>query len=232
MVWVTGDMHGDESRLYGREWSKLKAGDTLIVCGDFGFIWDGGKREREAVEYLGSRKFTVCFVDGAHENFSRLGSYRVNRWKGGLVHRVYRHLYHLCRGEIFHIEGVRIFVFGGGESLDKDIRAECRRWWREEMPTLEEMEHADAVLKESGNNVDYIITHEPPSSVKSAMLLNSGGVDNQNMLNGFLQSIDSECDYSHWYFGAMHENRLVTPKHTCVFNKIIPLGLKEQISGR
>ena len=52
MVYITGDMHGDESRLYDKEWRKLKAGDVLIVCGDFGYIWDGGKYEKEAVEYI------------------------------------------------------------------------------------------------------------------------------------------------------------------------------------
>ena len=46
MVYVTGDMHGDESRLYDAQWRKLKAGDILIVCGDFGYLWDGGKREK------------------------------------------------------------------------------------------------------------------------------------------------------------------------------------------
>ena len=67
MIYVTGDMHGAENRLYDKEWRKLKAGDILLVCGDFGYIWDGGKFEKEAVEYLGTRKFTVAFIDGTHE---------------------------------------------------------------------------------------------------------------------------------------------------------------------
>ena len=50
MIYVTGDMHGAEDRLYGKEWRKLKSGDVLIVCGDFGYIWNGGKFEKEAVE--------------------------------------------------------------------------------------------------------------------------------------------------------------------------------------
>ena len=35
MIYVTGDMHGDESRLYDSQWRKLKAGDVVIICGDF-----------------------------------------------------------------------------------------------------------------------------------------------------------------------------------------------------
>ena len=52
MIYVTGDMHGIEERLFDKEWYKLKAGDILLICGDFGFIWDGSKREREAIDFL------------------------------------------------------------------------------------------------------------------------------------------------------------------------------------
>ena len=36
MVYITGDMHGDLERLYDKEFKKLKRGDILIVCGEFG----------------------------------------------------------------------------------------------------------------------------------------------------------------------------------------------------
>ena len=115
MIYVTGDMHGDENRLFDKEWRKLKSGDTLIVCGDFGFLWDGSKREREALEYLGSRKFNVLFLDGTHENFDLLQKCRETVWHGGHVRRVCGNLLNLMRGQIFEIEGKKIFTFGGGE---------------------------------------------------------------------------------------------------------------------
>ena len=40
MVYVTGDMHGDASRFSDPRLKKLKKGDTLLVCGDFGFLWN------------------------------------------------------------------------------------------------------------------------------------------------------------------------------------------------
>ena len=224
MIYVTGDMHGAEDRLYGKEWRKLKAGDILIVCGDFGYIWNGGKFEKEAVEYLGSRKFTVCFVDGTHENFDKINACRETYWKGGMVHRIHGNLLHLMRGQIFNIDGISIFTFGGGESTDKDIRAEQGLYWKEELPTPREMAEGAAKLDEVGCEVDYIITHEPPKRVKSAMLLRGGEVDRLNKLNGYFEEIEGGCSFKKWYFGSMHEDRAVTPIHTCVFNKIIPLG--------
>lgn len=223
VVYVTGDMHGDESRLYDRNWRKLRPKDTLIICGDFGFLWDGSNREKKILEYLGSRKFTVAFLDGTHENFDLLYSKRETIWKGGRVHRISGNLFHLMRGQVFNIEGIRIFTFGGGESTDKEMRMEQNRWWRQEMPTPEEMAEGAQRLDEEGLEVDYILTHEPPSLVKSAMLLRSGEPDRINKLNGYLEEISRSCKYKHWYFGSMHEDRTVTPSHTAVFKKYIAL---------
>ena len=224
MVYITGDMHGDLERLYDKEFKKLKRGDILIVCGDFGYIWDGGKFEKEAVEYLGTRKFTVAFVDGTHENFDKINACRETYWKGGRVHRIHGNLLHLMRGEVFNIEDKTIFTFGGGESTDKDIRAEKGLYWKEELPTPKEMAMGAAKLDEVGLEVDYIITHEPPKNVKSAMLLREGAADRINKLNGYFEEIAAECSFKKWYFGSLHEDRVVTPKYTCTFNKIIPLG--------
>lgn len=230
MIYVTGDMHGNEERLYNREWRKLKAGDTLIICGDFGYLWSGDKREKSVIKYLGSRKFTVCFLDGTHENFDLINKCRATMWKGGRVHRISGNLFHLMRGQIYKIDGLSIFAFGGGESDDRDIRNDGGKWWREELPSPQEFAEGAANLDEAHLTVDYILTHEPPALVKSSMLLRSGAPDNINKLNGYLQEIDKACNYNHWYFGSMHEDRLVTPKHTCIFNKIIPLGYKNQIT--
>lgn len=224
MIYLTGDMHGDDSRLYDSQWRKLKAGDVLIVCGDFGFVWDDSPQEKSVLKYLGSRKFTVCFLDGPHENFDLLERYRQTVWKGGKVHRISGNLFHLMRGEIFEIEGHRLFVCGGGESPDKDIRTEQGRWWKNELPTPAELAHCVENLDEIGGSVDYILTHEPPALVKSAMLLRNGQPDHVDKLNGFFGEIESYCNFRHWYFGSMHEDRTVTPKHTCVFNRLLPLG--------
>lgn len=223
MIYVTGDMHGQEDRFSERAIKKLKEGDTLIVCGDFGFVWDGSPKENKFLEYLGSRKFNVVFVDGTHENYDLLNKCRMTVWKGGKVHRVSGNLLHLMRGQIFTIEGKKIFTFGGGESLDRDMRVEHETWWRDEMPIPSEMEEGAQVLDEAGGEIDYIITHEPPSLVKSTLLLRSGDADRTNKLNGYFEQINRECKFKHWYFGSMHEDRRVTPVHTALFRDIVEL---------
>lgn len=223
MVYVTGDMHGDLSRLYDKEFRKLKAGDVLIVCGDFGYIFSGDKQEKEVINYLAGRKFTTAFVDGTHDNLDRIYRARSTVWHGGTVHRIKGNLLHLCRGQIFKIEGNTFFAFGGGESTDKDMRLALGNWWRQEDPTPMEMADGARVLDEAGLKVDYIITHEPPSLVKSSMLLRRGESDNTNKINGYFEEIGRSCEFKHWYFGSLHEDKVITDRYTCVFKKLLPI---------
>lgn len=217
-------MHGEEERLYSRSMKKLSEGDTLIVCGDFGFVWDGSAKEKKILEYLGSRKYNVCFIDGTHENFDLLEKCRMTVWNGGKVHRVSGNLFHMMRGQIFTIEGYRIFTFGGGESTDREMRTEHISWWKEEMPTPAELEEGAKAIDEVDCDVDFIITHEPPSIVKSTMLLRAGETDSVNKLNGYFEQLNRVCKFKHWYFGSMHEDRVITNVHTAVFEDVIPIN--------
>lgn len=227
-VYITGDMHGSLERLYDRGIRKLKSGDVLIVCGDFGYIWNGDKTEKQVIDYLATRRFVTAFVDGTHDNLDKINRCRETYWHGGMVHRIKGNLIHLMRGQIFEIEGNRYFTFGGGESTDKDMRVEHNLWWREEEPTPAQMAMGARALDEANKKVDYIITHEPPSLVKSAMLLRSGNNDRVNKLNGYFEEIGKACEFKHWYFGSLHEDKVVTPHYTCVFKKVIPILKKRK----
>ena len=226
MVYITGDMHGDVERLYSKEFRKLKKGDILIVCGDFGYIFDGSKLEKQVVNYFAKRKFVTAFVEGTHDNLDKINRCRETVWKGGKVHRIKGNLLHLMRGQIFEIDGNKYFTFGGGESTDKDMRVAEGFWWRSEEATPAEMADGARMLDEAGGKVVYIITHEPPARVKSAMLLRRGDNDSVNKLNGYLEEIGRSCSYKHWYFGSLHEDRVITEHHTCVFKKLIQIDQK------
>ena len=100
MVYITGDMHGDLSRFKNPIFKKMKAGDVLIVCGDFGFIWDGSRQEKQNLKKLREMPFTIAFVDGCHENFDILEqSFRTVRWRGGRAHLIAPNIFHMMRGE-------------------------------------------------------------------------------------------------------------------------------------
>lgn len=223
IVYITGDMHGCLERLYDKSFRKLKSGDVLLVCGDFGYIFKGDKTEKQVIDFLASRRFVTAFVDGTHDNLDTICKSRVTYWHGGMVHRIKGNLIHLMRGQIFEINGSSFFTFGGGESVDKDMRLEQGYWWRDEEPSPIEMAEGAKRLDEAGLKVDYIITHEPPSLVKSAILMRRGDANRVNKLNGYFEEIGRSCQFRHWYFGSLHEDRRITQRHTCVFRDMIPV---------
>ena len=225
MIYITGDTHGDISRFEDKYIRRMGRNDTIIICGDFGFLWAGGAAEERLLEKLRKKRYTILFVDGKHENFDLLERYRVMHWNGGKVHQLGENLYHLMRGQVFEIEGKKLFTFGGGESIDKEMRQAQGTWWEQEMPTLEDMQEAVVSLNRVGRQVDYIITHEPPARVKTIMDHRPNSI---NALDAFLEEISKEVKFEKWFFGCTHQDRKITAKHYSVFADLIPVEMKQK----
>lgn len=221
MVYITGDTHGDISWFKNPKLKKLGEKDILIVCGDFGFLWDSNNpKEQKNLEALKSKKYTICFVDGAHENFDILNSYTPYRWKGGNAHKIADNIFHLMRGEIFTLDGKTFFVMGGGESDDRDMGEDGISWWEDEMPNGEEIKNAEDNLKTAEYKVNYILTYEAPAIAKDFMKLHTKEAARITPLNTYLQNLTKSVDYYHWYFGSLHTDKQISKKMTAVFNQI------------
>lgn len=219
MVYITGDTHGDFSRFQSPLLKKADANDFLIICGDFGFIWNDSKKEQKLLRKIEELKFTVCFVDGCHENFDLLEKYPTESWNGGTARIIAPNLIHLLRGQVYTICGKKFFTFGGGHSQDFEFRS-AANWWEQEQPTCQEIVAAAEVLKHHDQTVDYIITHEPPASLKDCLR-----VDTMQRLeiHAFFEDLITVCHFQQWYFGKCHLNRHIPMKYYAVFDDIIPL---------
>lgn len=223
MVYITGDVHGDISFFKNPKLKKLTEDDTLIICGDFGFLWDAGEKEKKALEVLKKKKYTICFVDGAHENYDILNSYQPYRYKGGNAHKIAPNIFHLLRGEIFTFDKKTFFCMGGGESEDAEMREEGKSWWRDEMPNAEELLNGAQNLKDADYTVDYVITHEAPAIAKDFIRLHSNTEMHLAPLNTYLQELMKSVEYNHWFFGSLHMDLNISKKMTAVFNDIIKI---------
>lgn len=219
MIYVTGDLHGDIDRFKSKAFRKLKKNDTLIVCGDFGFLWDGSNKEKRQLKWIGKRKYNVLFVEGTHDNLDLLEEYPVEQWNGGLVHEISGRLRHLIRGSVFEIEGKTIFAFGGGESADADVRSE--KWWSRELPVPEEIEAARGRLVARDNRVDYIVTHE--CSRKLKYFLHMDSVD-ASILDAFFDEVRAGCAFTRWFFGSYHMNKAIPPGEMALYDAVVPVA--------
>lgn len=125
MVYITGDTHGDFLRFNTStfpEQKQMNKNNYVIVCGDFGGIWQQKctAEEQYWLDWLEAKPFSLLFVDGNHENFDRLTSneFEIVDFCGGKAQKIREGIYHLLRGQVYTIEGKSFFTFGGAASHD------------------------------------------------------------------------------------------------------------------
>lgn len=223
MILITGDTHGDMTRFAAKQIKLLKKNDSLIICGDFGFIWDGSNAEKHRLKQLGRKKYNILFVEGVHENFEELQKYDIEEWCGGMTRKISGNLRQLLRGQVYEISGKKFFAFGGGRSEENDTylnpsdkAAENR--WRMEIPTDEELAEGLRNLEKHGNRVDYIVSYEPPAKISE--FLNLGKTD-RNHINTYFEQIREKIEFGRWFFGRHHINKLIPPKYYAVFDGVV-----------
>ena len=241
-IYITGDTHADFGRLGAQYFEDRVC--YIIVCGDFGGVWDGSKAEKYWLDWLENKKFTLLFVDGNHENFDMLNSFPVSEWNGGKVHFIRKNIIHLMRGQVFTIEGKRFFTFGGGRShdiqagildrsdsdfavkkrkLDREralYRIDHESWWKEELPSEDEMAEGLRNLEEAGNKVDFVITHSAPSSIVDVF---SRGFYAHDVLTDYLEEIKKRISFKTWFFGHYHESLMIGQNFVMLYESIIDL---------
>lgn len=219
MLYFTGDTHGDPERLSKSELSMLRSGDTLIICGDFGYLWDNRKAEIKFLNRLAMRKYNICFVDGIHENFDLLADLPVVMWNGGKAHMLHDNIYHLMRGQIYNIEGKTVFTMGGGEDPETEL-GDFDNEIHRETPSPAELLSAAKMLESVNYKVDYIVTHEPPAKTRDFMLLSENKTLRVTAIGAYFDALAKQADFRKWYFGSMHIDKHVSGSQVSLFRNI------------
>lgn len=220
-VFITGDTHCpiDIKKLNSKNFPQgknLTKDDYVIICGDFGGVWDGKRSDEWWLKWLDKKPWTTLFVDGNHENFNLLEKYPEEEWRGGKIHKIKSSIIHLMRGYIYDIPNLgSVFTFGGGFSHDIKYRVKNITWWEEELPTKIETERALDNLKKRDFKVDYIITHDVPRIILNNVLnysnsdyeiqMRNYGEDKINIQN-FFNTIYKITNFKRWFAGHYHIN--------------------------
>lgn len=226
MIFITGDIHGsiDIHKLASHNFTmqkKLTREDYLIICGDFGLVWDDSRDDKYWRKWLDNKSWTTLWIDGNHENFDLLKEYPVEDWHGGKIHKITDNIFHLCRGYIFEIDGRKIFAFGGAESHDKEYRKLGSSLWLDELPNEEEIKRGRKSLDDVKWNVDIVITHSLSSHIQDNLF--RGLEYNNNILTDFLSEIDSKLNYDMWFSGHYHLDMQYDEKHFLIYDDIVKL---------
>ena len=214
-VFITGDVHYPKHfkhiRRFPRWCKDLTKNDVLIVCGDLGIIWSyDPDQNQEGINKFQELPCTVCFVDGNHENHLVLNNLpKINKFSSK-VRKISDSVFYLIRGNVYKINGKKIFAYGGGHSYDKHRRLENINWWPNEIPGINDQMNAIKNLAIHDWKVDYIVTHTP--SEKDIKTINSkedfyfsNFQDNpETNHRKFLDTIKSQLNFRKHYCGHLH----------------------------
>lgn len=226
---------------------EMTRDDIVIICGDFGGVWADTEEERAKLDWLSEKNFTLCFVDGNHESFDRLYSdeFETVDFHGGKAHRIRDNIYHLMRGYVFEFDEKKFFAFGGASShdiqdgiLDKDdfvteadfmkvydlwrflgrrFRINHVSWWKEELPSMEEMERGLKSLAENNWKIDYVISHSLPQEVCSAL----GYHVSDRVTKYFNQLLRNGLRFKEWYAGHLHVDERIWGRYFILYENIV-----------
>lgn len=253
MIYITGDTHADFSRfstIRFPEQKEMTKDDIVIILGDFGGVWFNKKmdmsEENCRLDWLNDKHFTICYIDGNHENHSRYytDEFPIVDFHGGKAHKVRNSVYHLMRGYVFDFEGKKFFAMGGASSHDikdgilnpkdykslKDLANDYNRrtrngellringisWWKEELPSDNEMQRGIRELKKIDYEVDYVITHCLPQSVVSLMFPGKG----DKLTEYFNDLLDKGLKFKEWHCGHYHVEDKLLGKYLIHYKKI------------
>ena len=217
-IYLTGDIHGlqmlDRLDEFSSRHPELSKKDYVIILGD---VLGTDDSYLEIVERISKLNYTVLFIDGDCENYDYLNSFEISEFNKGNIHKLSENLLHLIRGEIFNFDGVKIFTFGGGDFLTKAYGLENENTlFKERIPSLGELKKGLEKLKEENNTVDFVLTHESPSSAfiyKEDIKL--------SFTTKLLDKIDSVVKCKWWYFGHYHHDMKVNNNKTILYEKFI-----------
>lgn len=255
-VYITGDIHANpfyrlstDAFYEQKSFSENKDENIIIICGDFGIIWQNfeeSKEEKHKLDWLESKPFTTVFVDGNHDNHPRIYTYPVKEWNGGLVHEIRPHVLHLIRGEVYTIEGKKFFAFGGASSHDiqdgildpadfktrEEFIKTWKQWDREyRMFRVKGITWWDTELPNVDEMHDGIANLEEHnwkvdyvithSPPASIIALLGHGLYEQDKLTEYLEEVRQNTEYTYWYMGHMHINKAMNDKDILIYEQIV-----------
>jgi len=147
-IFVIGDLHGGtngELRYLDmanfKEQSSLTKDDVVIQLGDFGLVWyykesiNEYKKDLRVCEEIAARKFTLLVVPGNHENYDIINNLPIiEKWGGKVYELVTKRgsIYFTVRGEIYTINGKKIFTFSGATSAAEEGRYSFEKYLSKE----------------------------------------------------------------------------------------------------
>lgn len=226
MYYITGDTHGDFTRIerFCERFHPTRD-DVMIILGDAGFNYYGGKRDQRVKQRMAEMPITIFSIHGNHEmRPGKIPSYHLQQWHGGMVfvEDAYPSLLFAVDGEVFDMGGLQTIAIGGAYSVDKYCRLmNGWNWWPDEQPTPEMKKGIEKCLDYQHWKVDVVLSHTVPLKYEPVEVflpqIDQSQVDKST--EPWLDSIEDLLAYRHWYAGHYHTEKEID-RLTLLFESI------------
>lgn len=211
MIHITGDTHGDFNEiLYLIHTNKLSPKDVVIILGDAGINYYGGKRDENIKKVLQDTGVIFFCIHGNHEKRPQtIDTYKTKKFLSGTVYyeEEYPDILFAKDGEIFDFNGLKTIVIGGAYSVDKAYRLlKGWNWFEDEQPSKEIKEYVEKQLENQNWKIDAVLTHTCPLQFEPIewflSFIDQSTVDKST--EEWLDSIKNKLDYKYWFCGHYH----------------------------
>ena len=218
MVYSIGDIHG-------QPWDiedfclrmELTEKDIIVILGDVGANYHGGRRDDLVKSVLAGLKPTIFCIHGNHEQRpANIPGYELRDWCGGKVwvQEEYPNLLFAKDGEIFKLGEYRYLVIGGAYSVDKFYRLQYGGgWWSDEQPSEEIKAFVENQIQEK--EFDVILSHTCPYKYEPREMflasIDQSSVDTST--EKWLDKIEESIEYKAWFCGHWHTDKRIDKMH-------------------
>lgn len=236
VVIVCGDFgiwRNDKDQNYKLDWLNDKSFTTAFVCGNhenYSMLngdlyqsekWHGGeiKRIRDKIVYLKNGNI----FDFDNRKFFVFGGARSHDIQDGIFDPANLTLNSVnAEQELIpmrHFKSQKEYkLFMKKYVLErKYFRVRNESWWENEMPTENERHYGKLMLEKTDNKVDYIVSHDCPSSILAII---SMGMFAPDVLSDYFESISQTVEFKHWYFGHYHKDIRIFDKYSLLYHHI------------
>jgi 3-oxoacid CoA-transferase subunit A len=230
MIYITGDTHGrfEHIEYFCDKNKTTKDNDIMIILGDAGINYYGGKKDLWLKQYLAKVPITFFLIRGNHENNpENINTYKQTEFANNIVlyEPEFPNLLFALDGRMYRLAEKTIWVMGGAYSVDKWYRLEKKwKWFADEQPSELHKDKGIKTLNQVEWKVDYVMTHTCPINYipKETFLpfIDQSTVDYST--EEWLQTVENKLDYKVWFCGHYHTNKWAD-KIRMLYNDIIIL---------
>lgn len=228
VIFVTGDKHGryDDIEYFCQNHNTNKD-DMMIILGDNGVNFYGGRRDKAIKEYLSNMPITFMMIRGNHDMRPPIDVYQEKRicteqYSGTfLVDPQFQSLLFAIDGNNYELNKQASIVIGGAYSVDKYFRLENGyRWFDDEQLSFDEMinieRYLDFVIHPTYETSymklpQIILSHTCPFQyIPYDMFISQ--VDQSTVddtMEHWLDKINAIVKPKAWYCGHWHTDRLI-----------------------